>query len=246
MIKKLILGISVVAALWGCDSKERAKLQTEVDSLRVELQVSQQLTENMEEIGILLDSIDANRQLLRTDMVEGTSYENYTSRLRDINGYIQETQDKISQLEKSAEKSKSSYAATIKKLKLDLESRSLQIAALEQEVSNLHGENAVLSKNVNERDSMITQHTGTIKLREQDIASLEAHVQEISDKAKMDQADLYFAQAQALETAAVRTKFAPRKKKETKREALELYKLSLSLGKEEAQAKINQLEKDLS
>jgi hypothetical protein len=70
MIKKLILGISVVAALWGCDSKERAKLQTEVDSLRVELQVSQQLTKNMEEIGILLDSIDANRQLLRTDMVE--------------------------------------------------------------------------------------------------------------------------------------------------------------------------------
>jgi chromosome segregation ATPase len=162
------------------------------------------------------------------------------------NGFIQETQEKISQLEKSSEKSKSSYTATIKKLKLDLEARSLQIAALEQEVSNLHGENAVLSKNVSERDSMITQHTGTIKLREQDIASLEAHVQEISDKAKMDQADLYFAQAQALETAAVRTKFAPRKKKETKREALELYKLSLSLGKEEAQAKINQLEKDLS
>ena len=43
-----------------------------------------------------------------------------------------------------------------------------------------------------------------------------------------------------------RTKFAPKKKKETKREALELYKLSLSLGKTDAQSKIDELEKDLS
>ena len=59
------------------------------------------------------------------------------------------------------------------------------------------------------------------------------------------QADMYFAQAQALETAAQRTKFAPRKKKETKREALELYKLAYSLGKAEAQNRIDELEKEV-
>jgi hypothetical protein len=71
-------------------------------------------------------------------------------------------------------------------------------------------------------------------------------VEEINAQSQASQADLYFAQAQALETAAERTKFAPRKKKETRREALELYKLSLSLGKQEAQQKIEELEKEIS
>ncbi len=77
------------------------------------------------------------------------------------------------------------------------------------------------------------------------MATLEAKVEEINTSSTNKQADLYFAQAQALETAADRTKFAPRKKKETMREALELYKLSLSLGKEEAQTRIEELEKSV-
>ena len=48
--------------------------------------------------------------------------------------------------------------------------------------------------------------------------------------------------AQAIETAAERTRLAPRKKKETIKEALDLYKKALSLGKNEAQAKITELE----
>jgi hypothetical protein len=83
-------------------------------------------------------------------------------------------------------------------------------------------------------------------MREQDVANLETRVEDINTQSKASQADLYFAQAQALEIAADRTKFAPKKKKETKREALELYKLSLSLGKTDAQPKIDELEKDLS
>ncbi len=83
-------------------------------------------------------------------------------------------------------------------------------------------------------------------MREKDVAALETKVEEINAANKLSQADLYFAQAQALETAAGRTKLAPKKKKETQREALELYKLSLSLGKAEAQQKIDELTKVLS
>ncbi len=46
---------------------------------------SQQTAQTLQEIGVLIDSIDANRQLLRTDVVEGTSYADYKSRLQDIN-----------------------------------------------------------------------------------------------------------------------------------------------------------------
>jgi hypothetical protein len=51
--------------------------------------------------------------------------------------------------------------------------------------------------------------------------------------------------AQAVEEAANRTKLAPKKKKDTLKEAIELYKKALSLGKTEAQDKITELEKKI-
>jgi hypothetical protein len=59
---------------------------------------------------------------------------------------------------------------------------------------------------------------------------------------KLTVANLYYEQAEALELAAKRTQFAPKRKRETKQEAIELYKLSLSLGKTEAESKISELE----
>ena len=246
MIRKIVFGLAIAGAFWSCDTKEKARLQTQVDSLKTELQTSQQTAQTLQEIGVLIDSIDANRQLLRTDVVEGTSYADYKSRLTDINSHIKETQEKIAKLEKSVKSAKGTYATTIKRLKADLELSTQQIAALQGEVEKMRGENETLAMTVSQRDSAINQNMETIKMREQDVAGLETRVEEINAQSKASQADLYFAQAQALETAADRTKFAPRKKKETKREALELYKLSLSLGKTEAQSKIDELEKDIS
>ena len=246
MIRKLILAVPVVAMLWSCDKKEREMLQAQNDSLRTELQASQQTAATLQEIGTLIDSIDASRQLLRTDVVEGTSYTDYKTRLQGINSHIKETQSKIATLEKSLKSTKGQYATTIKRLKADLELSTQQITALQGEVDKMRSENQTLAMTVNQRDSAITQNLETIKMKEQDVANLEAKVEEVNAASKASQADLYFAQAQALETAADRTKFAPKKKKETQREALELYKLSLSLGKQEAQAKIDELQKELS
>ena len=246
MIRKLILAVPVVAMLWSCDKKERETLQAQNDSLRTELQASQQTAATLQEIGTLIDSIDASRQLLRTDVVEGTSYTDYKTRLQGINSHIKETQAKIASLEKNLKSTKGQYATTIKRLKADLEMSTQQITALQGEVDKMRSENQQLAMTVNQRDSSITQNLETIKMKEQDVANLEAKVEEVNAASKASQADLYFAQAQALETAADRTQFARKKKRETQREALELYKLSLSLGKQEAQTKIDELEKELS
>jgi chromosome segregation ATPase len=248
MIKKLIFALPLVGMLWSCDRKENAMLHTQVDSLRTELQTSQQTAKTLEEVGVLIDSIDASRQLLRTDVVEGTSYKDYAGRLKSINNHIKETQAKINELEKTVKSSKSAssgYAGTIKRLKSDLALSTSQIAALQQEVEKMRGENANLTASVSQKDSLLNVNTETIKMREQDVANLETKVEEINTQSRLTQADMYFAQAQALETAAARTKFAPKKKKETRREALELYKLSYSLGKTEAQTKIDELEKEI-
>lgn len=246
MIKRLVFALPLLGVLWSCDTKEKQMLRAEVDSLRTELQTSQQTAQQLDELGVLIDSIDASRQLLRTDVVEGTSYKDYKGRLASINDHIKSTEAKIAELEKSLKASKNSsasYNATIKRLKADLEMSTQQITALQTEVEKMRAENSNLAQTVSQRDSLLTSRDETIKMREQDVATLENKVVEINTQANKTQADMYFAQAAALETAAARTKFAPKKKKETQREALELYKLSLSLGKTEAQTKIDELEK---
>ena len=91
-----------------------------------------------------MDSIDANRQLLRMNMVEGTTYEDYTSRMKDINNYVKDTQNKIEDLETALKKSKGStnnFAALVKKLKSDLEEKGKELAALQSSVEELKSTN---------------------------------------------------------------------------------------------------------
>src|SRR4051812_5960010 len=104
---KLISAMAVVAFLWSCDTKEKNNLRAKVDSLQVELEARKEATSKLQEVGVLLDSIDASRQVLRSNMVEGTSYTDYNKRMSDLNNYIKETSVKLDELEKSFKKSKS-------------------------------------------------------------------------------------------------------------------------------------------
>ncbi|HMI65469.1 MAG TPA: hypothetical protein VK517_05505 [Cyclobacteriaceae bacterium] len=245
-MKTYIFVFGAAAALFSCGTKERAHLQLKVDSLSYALNESKKAEVTMNEVGVMLDSIDANRHALRTKIVEGISYADYISRLQDINTHIKDSQAKLVAMETSLKNSKGASSATIRRLKTDLEARSQEIVALQMDVVNLREQNKTLFANVNQKDSIISSKDEVIKLKKADVASLEGLVQDINDQNRIKVANLYFAEAQALETAANRTKFAPRKKKETRREALELYKLSYSLGNTEAEAKIQELEKKLS
>ncbi|HCW07276.1 MAG TPA: hypothetical protein DGG95_07925, partial [Cytophagales bacterium] len=143
MVKNLLSLIVIALFFASCDNKSD-KLQNQVDSLKAELQTNQKFVQTLQEVGTLMDSIDANRQLLRVNMVEGTTYADYTSRMKDINNYVKDTQGKISDLEKALKKSKgnnNAYAATIKKLKADLEAKNLEIVKLQDLVATLGNEN---------------------------------------------------------------------------------------------------------
>lgn len=245
MIRKFILGLAVVGLLWGCNNKQKEiALQSEIDSLRTELQESQETTEALQEVGVMIDSIDASRQLLRTDMVEGASYQDYKNRLASIQEYVKESQAKIAELEKNTQRTRG-YAGTIKRLKADLEETSQKLTLLEEEVKSVRADNQTLTRTVSSRDSIISINEETLRDREENLASLESQMQELNVESKNFQAEAYFSQAQAMEEAAKRTQFAPRKKKKAQQEALELYKKALELGKDEAQTKVQKLEKDL-
>lgn len=245
-MKTPLIALTLVAALWSCDTKKITSLEQKVDSLNVVLVASREVEVTMDEVGALIDSIDASRSSLRIKMIEGSSYADYVARLRDINIYVKRTEEKLNALEASAKKSSRSSATAIKRLKADLKKTSDELVELQLQLVGMREENLRLWTKVNEKDSLLSISDQVIKLREGDVASLERLVNDTNESNKLAVADLYYAQAEALETVANRTQFAPRKKKQARSEALELYKLSLSLGKMEAQSKIDELEKELS
>lgn len=242
----LSLVVGVAVALFGCNKKEMTHLQFKIDSLGNALNESKKTEVAMNEVGIMLDSIDLSRHQLHAKITEGLSYSDYAKRLKEINTHIKDSQAKLLVLEQNLKNSKSASLVTVRRLKEDLELRSKEIVALQLDVVNLRDKNDNLRVAAARQDSVVSSQVEIIKLKNDNVASLEGLVKDTNDQNRIKVAGLYFAQAQALETAANRTKFAPRKKKETRREALELYKLSFSLGKVEAEAKIQELEKMLS
>ena len=248
MIKRFLMIGVVSSVLLGCGKEEKDKLQSQLDSLRTELETSQQLAKTLGEVGVLMDSIDANRQVLRMNMMEGTTFDNYTNRMEDLNKYVKDTEKKISDLEKSLKKSKAStnyFATLVNNLKAEVEKKNQEIAILQEMVAKYQNENENLIK-VNEmQEAEIVSQEEQLAAKQQELALIEARIQELMIQSKVSDAEQWYQRGMAVEEAANRIKLAPRKKKETLKEALEYYKKSYSLGHQPAKAKIDLLEKAL-
>jgi chromosome segregation ATPase len=238
------VGITIIA-LTACGTKENERLRVENDSLRKELDTKQAMVGVMRNVKDLIDSIDASRHTLRLDLNDGMSYDNFSTRLKDINDYVKKTAEKISTVEKQLKSSQtkvSAYQLMMDALKSELEIRIREVASLETAVEEYKAENAGLVKTVKLQQTEIAEMQNKIEAKQQELSLLEAKVTEMVSTFKMSEAEAYYARAKAVEEAASKTRLAPRRKKETYKEAIELYKKALSLGKEEAKNRITQLE----
>jgi chromosome segregation ATPase len=248
MIKRFLAVLVIAFTVLGCGKEAKDKLQSQVDSLRSELETSQQLAKTLGEVGVLMDSIDANRQVLRMNMMEGTTFDNYTNRMEDLNKYVKDTEKKISDLEKSLKKSKANtnyFSTIVNNLKADIEKKNQEISMLQDMVSKYQNENENLVKITEMQEAEIVNQEEQLAAKQQELALIEARIQELMIQSKVSEAEQYYARGAAVEEAANRIKLAPRKRKETLREALEFYKKSFSLGHQPAKAKIDVLEKQL-
>jgi hypothetical protein len=247
-MKKIILGLAIITvALVGCEPKEKlAALQYQVDSLNVQLAAHLEVEKNINEVGVLIDSIDASRHALQLKMIEGNSASDYLVRLKNINEYVKRAELMLIAMDQANKKSSKISASTIRGLKADLEKREQEILGLQLQIAQLSDANMVLWLKVNKQDSILLVKDQTITLNKSDIALLEKQSLEAQEKNKIAVANLYFDQASAVELAADRTQFAPRKKKDARMWALDLFRLSQSLGNKEAQGRIEKLEKKLS
>ncbi|MEX1238323.1 MAG: hypothetical protein WEB30_01350 [Cyclobacteriaceae bacterium] len=232
----------------GCNSEELARLQSENDSLRNELTSRHNVLTSLKDVRGLLDSIDANRNSLRSNLSEGTSYEEFSTRLKDINEFVKMSEEKIGMIQAALKNSKheaAAYLMLVDALKSEVQIRVDEIVKLEEEVTKFKGENHGLLQEIKVKEDEVKNINIKISEKQQELFLLEARIEAMVNSFKVTEADAYYARARAVEEAAKRTKLAPHKKRETYKEALELYKRSLSLGKQEAKVDIANLEQKL-
>ncbi|CAD5271223.1 MULTISPECIES: hypothetical protein [Imperialibacter] len=249
MKNQLAVLVIVTSLMASCGLKqENETLVAKIDSLNTELAFQRQMSAVLENVGVLLDSIDQNRNALKVNMEMGTTYDDFNTRLSELNQYVKDSEKKIDEMEKSLAKSNSSnktYANSIARLKKQLEDKTAQIAQLEATVAEYKEKNEQLGTLVELQNTELEDKALQIEAKRQELTMLETRITELLTQSKVSQADSYFMRAQAAEEAARRTQLAPKKKKESYKEALDLYQKAFDLGREDAKPKIEEISKRL-
>jgi chromosome segregation ATPase len=249
--KSLVLMSVAAVLLLACMEKknDQLALQNKIDSLIYLVETNQILTETFNEAETLLDSMDKSRNILRNRLWEGTSYEDFTYRMKELNSYVKRSESKVKDLETALKASKlsgSSYSARIQSLKDELSNSTSELASLQEQVAKYRDENDSLIKTVNLQQAEIEDKLSMIAVKESEVAQLEGRINEILIQAKQDEAEAYYARGEVYEQLAIRTNFAPRKRKAAQQSALDMYQMAVLYGKQEAQSKVDELQKKVS
>lgn len=235
----ILAGLLVLSSCQPVDTKENEKLERQLDSVNQELEITRQALLDSKQVKALLDSIDASRRITNTNVGDEGDGKNNISRLTDINEYVKDINLKMDQMEKSI-KYVNTMAASILALQADIEARTQKIARLEADAKKSK-EPINTSAIIQRKDSTLAVF---IKNCQQDITVLQKTMEEVHVKNNLATADIYYKQAETLMSMADNVGSSA-KRKLVKREALEMYKISHSLGKKEAQQKIAGLEAEL-
>jgi chromosome segregation ATPase len=221
-------------------------LKAENDSLRKELSNSQEMLFAFKDIGALIDSIDDTRKALRVNVIEGTTVSSYTERLSDINHYVKKSEEKITNLEsriRTYHSQSEAYQLLIATLKDELTIVINELNTMEDRVNKVLTQNSSSEKKLKIQQLNLEDFQLQLDAKYQEVQLFEIQIQQLTEKLQISEADALFAQAQALELAARRTRLAPQKKKETFRQALELYQKASQAGNPLADAKIKEIKK---
>ena len=241
MVLRILAGILCVACLVSCNRPDYATLKQENDSLRAEITERQHILAVLAEAKQLLDSIDQNRNKTVGD-------EHIVQRLAEVNEYVKSSEANLVSMEKDLTQSKweaNSYLMMLDALKGELGIRVDEVTILEDSMTDFHSENEALVFHLSQKEQMILQLREDIVKKHQQLNDLEGEVVSMETKLNLSEAEKTFARAQEVELSGRKMLLAPQKKRETLKEALELYKKAFGLGKKEAGENISLLEDDI-
>ncbi len=250
MLRKTLLLLSIVGSFCGCDfqNMERARLKSKVDALAAELEVSREAISALGDVRRLIDSIDYNRYAILGVMKEEITDDDFKARLRGINRYVIEAQDRIRLLQQKIDglsTTSSKSTETLKGLIAAVDQRTEELRLLEERFEAAHSENDKLFQTVTLKEAELGEKLERLKAKEDDLEAVENELKNSLMQFRAAQGESYFAEAMAMEEIANRTHFAPGKRREARSEAYDLYKLALSYGKEEARDKMVELEQEM-
>lgn len=235
MALKTFILLLFASAFFSCNSKCE-KLQAQNDSLCNQLSAGNHVVSAIVSVNSLLDSIDATRHVMKMNQSDGLEKKDYDKRMIELKDYIKQTEDKIGELEAGlieTNVNSESYLIIIDALKDELKIRNEELGLIE--------ENSELNSEVKLKAVQLDDVESRLEVKRSELMLLEFRIKDLVKRMVISEAEGLYAQAGAMEEAARRTKLAPHKRKETYREALALYEKSLSKGKKEAKAKVEEL-----
>lgn len=237
---RLLATLLVILSACQANDQGNEKLERQLDSVNQELEATKQALLDAQQVEALLDSIDASRQVTTTFAATDSDSQNNLNRLSDINDYVKDINLKMDQMEKSI-KYVNTMANSILKLQADVEMRTQKIAKLEIEAKKVGANDRSMIKTIQRKDSTLAAF---IVACQKDVSVLQKTMEEVHAKNNLATGDIYFKQAETLAAMSENVSNTS-KRKLVRREALEMYKISLSLGRKEAQQKIAVLEKEI-
>lgn len=214
--------------------------------MRNELQSEHRAITTMMDARKWLDSIDANRNLSVTHIAEQTGYKDFTSRLADIERFVESSQERLAIVERSLGSSKtesSAYLKHVDDVKNELQLRVNDVVRLHEQLASHKSEKTQLQERLKFQENDVEATLNHLSRKHEQLLLLERKIQMMVDAFNIAEAEAYYARARAMEDVAKRTRFSPQKRRQNFAEAVALYKRSLFLGKEEAIADIAKLEK---
>lgn len=252
MIRITILFLSLlVCFLTGCGiQSENEQLKQKVSELENELNdknvVSVKLSNQLNKVDLLIDSISKSEAYMAFNLEMGTSYQDHVDRLRSLSAFIEYTRQKMLKLENQMSEQNSEYNTMqllISRMRKELEAKDLIIKKLRNQIANYEAENEELIRLVDLQKKEIIDIEQQLKLKIAALNKAEMSIEALKTEKDKIIADAFFEQAEATEQIANMTKFAPKKKKEAYNDALNLYKMALEAGRKDAAGKIKEIEK---
>jgi hypothetical protein len=245
IIRNLSLVLVGFVLLAGCNKSKVALLEKLNDSLKLELQARNAVIASMHEADNLLDSIDHHRNILQ-QIEEGPVHERFSDRLQEIKDYVKSSEEKMERFEKDLRSKRNeafAYMMMVDALKSEVGIRATEVEQLEDTV-DLHLSHKVdLQNDLKSHQAEMAQLLQNITEKERELSNLKTRMHEIVRNAE---AEAFYAKGKNVEESAKKIKLAPAKKRDTMKEALELFKKAYALGKSEAKVDIDNLNRSIN
>lgn len=235
------LTLSAFIVFTGCDSERISKLEHANDSLKFEILKRDHIIAAIENAHRILDSLQ-----VPAGNPNGSSRaipERVYDRLSAVVHYVKNSEKELNSVRKRLRNSEDqaiAYLMMADALKSEVGIRDGEIEGLLDSVTRSQSDYDGVFQNLQNREKEMLEVIQKIESKEKELSGLKLQVKGFLRNAE---AEAYFMRAREVEEYGDKIIFASSKRRVTYQEALELYKKSFSLGKEEAQQRIYLLEK---